>query len=156
MQAKSRSIKYKTQISNPVFKSQRCCQALRAWIYMRTKPLKLLMFAISGGNVCLRNLPLLHWEWKSSITVSGLLSSWNTWRKSCPVNHSNGGPVPKQKKPETQKAWSGFLSLKKKKNGVFFFPGNKKPVQHVVPGGENKGCYFSLMTALGSEIEHSG
>lgn len=56
-----------------------------------------------------------------------------------------------QKQPETQKAWVPHL---KKNKGDFYFNWKQKPVQHV-PGGENKGCYFSLMTALGSEIEHS-
>lgn len=55
-----------------------------------------------------------------------------------------------QQQPETQKAWVPHL---KKIMEIFFFSWKQKPVQHV-PGGENKGCYFSLMTALGSEIEH--
>lgn len=67
-----------------------------------TTSLKRLMFAIPKGNVCVRNVPLLHWEWKSSIIVSGLMSSQGTFkiheRKSCPVNSSEGMSSTKHRK----------------------------------------------------------
>lgn len=63
-------------------------------------------------------------------------------------------PVPIYKRARNTEGLVRLSSSKKIMEVSPSPPGNKKTVQQV-PGGENKGCYFSLMTALGSEIEHS-
>lgn len=69
-------------------------------------------------------------------------------RKSCPLNRSNDVSSAQQG-PEEGKAWVWLLWSKKiMEFFFFFFPGNKKLVQHV-PGEENKGCYFFLNDSSG-------